>query len=337
MILVDKKPVLELPKDDERRMWFESEFAKIQKRTDPIIIKKVSGWHLDATGRRRLPPADSIQTRYVKNTERGKELWGYCETYDIDNNGKLTLKPNTIGLNSRNTLDPKMNPELVFFLTCILPIASKGYVIENPEAEAKERIDKEVAELDVKYVIFRELTEPEDLRSVAKSWGITGADNMPVAVLQDRLLDVVRESEKNKLTTRKGYKEFVRDVKSGNKELMAAKQVVYAAVEKKLISIDSVTRGVTYTGNKVTNVPADEKDRAWDYFAEWLLKDRNKDLYDSIKFELAPKEQPAPYSIADLQGKNKEELLVIAKELNYNPPPTIGEDTLRKNLEAKLK
>jgi hypothetical protein len=320
MILVDKKPVLELPADDKRRIWFEKEFAKIQKRTEPIIIKKVSGWHLDATGRRRLPPADSIQTRYVKNTERGKEMWGYCETYDIDDKGRMKLKPNTIGLNSRNTLDPRQNPELVFFLTCVLPIAGKGYVIENPEAEAKERVDKEVAELDVKYIIFRVLTEPDELRFVAKSWGIVGA------------------SEKNKLTTRKGYKEFVADVQAGDKNLMEAKQVVYAAVEKGILNIDPITRAVKYTGNQVTNVPADEKDRAWDYFAGWLLKDSKKELYESIKFELAPKDKPAPYSIADLQGKDKAELIEIAKVVmpDYTPPPTIGEDTLRKKIEDKL-
>jgi len=338
MILVNNKPLSEYPKDDPRVQWFNTEFEKIQKKKDLITIKKIVSFRLTSEGRRVKPPRVAVQSRQLISRGGSMEMWACCETYAKEGDN-LKFKPNFYYFDTIQTLDPRVNTELIFYLTCIVDLGKLQLVIDNPEFDAKQQNEKELAELDVKYAIQRKIDNTDELRSIAASWGVNGYGVMGIEQLKKVLFETVRESEKNKLVTKKGYKEFMDDVFQVNPEVTEARALVTMALDKGVIKLDRMTRKWSYTptGDTICIVPLENKDTANDFLAETLLKDRNLDLFDTLKQDVFGVQPEVKLSIADIDGlKTRDSLKRAAKRAGIIVPPAMKDETIRRKLVEKV-
>ena len=337
MILVNNQPLdiskKKIPGTAEN--WYFSELEKIQNKKEPIVIKKLVAYRLDAAGKRHKPPLQGVQSRQVISTERGMEMWACCNSYKKEKDETYSYNPNFYFLQSAITLDPKTQSELIFFFTSVANLTRYGYVIDNPEKEAALVNQKDLAELDVKYAIQRRIEGLEELRFIAKSWGLTAADKMGVEQLRLKLFETVKTSEKNITTTKRGYKEFMDDVFNTAPEITEMRALVNMAIDKGILKVDRITRKCSYTptGDTICIVPLDNRERANDFVAETLLKDKNKDLSDTIRLDVFGEPPAIKLSVADIESlKTRDELKRAAKKFAIVVPPAMKDETIRSKL-----
>jgi hypothetical protein len=265
------------------------------------------------------------------------EIWGCCQTYKKRADDTLALSPNTYRFKSRHVLDPKKDAELIFYFTCIVDIARIGFTIDRPEEDAKKLNEQEYAELEVRYAIAKQLDETQ-LKYTAKAWGIS-TDNIGTEQLRRILFDEVKKSEQQREVTKKGYAEFMDEVMNKNEALTEARAVINMALDKSIVSVHKTTRKATYvpSGDTMCIVPLSDSQRVADYLADFILRDKNKDLYDTIKQDVSHEKPKVEISIADVEGmKTKDELLVAAKKLSIPVSPNSKEETLRIKIVEKL-
>jgi len=339
MILVDNQPVLSLEKDDKRRDWYETEVAKIRNLREPIVIKKISTYRLNSKGIRVKPPRIGVQSFKEYASERGMEVWGCCTTYEKKDNGTLSLKPNFYYFESQHTLDPRKDSELIFYLTCIINLTKLGFAIDNPEAEAKKYNDGEIAELEVKYAIHKQLEDIEELKFMSRAWGISGADKMQIEQLRRVLFETVKKSEENKKVTKKGYAEFMEEVFNKNPEVTEARAMVNMALGKSILSVAKTTRKVSYvpSGDVLCIVPLEHITRTTDYIADYLLRDKNKDLLETIRQDVMGVREEFKISIADVElMKDRASLLEVAKKLSLKGYTAMKDETLKTRIIEKI-
>lgn len=340
MILVNNKPVTSLDKDNKSRLWYEAEMNRVAKFREPIVIKRHANlFRIGSDGKRKKPPLLRIQLRSAVRSERGLEMWAYCETYREKAQGVLELRPNSFQLGAVQTLMPDKDPELVFFFTKCIDLGSHGYYIQNLEAEAKEVNQEEMLALEVQYNIMK-LLPLEDVRYFAKSWGIVNADSMQENQLRRTLKDKVDLSEKNKSTTKRGYSDFMGEIERENPELTEARAVVNLALAKNFLSYDKMSRKLTHvlSGTHLGLVPLESRDRYADYAAELMLNPKHKDAYETLKSDvLGERKQEFGVTVADIElAEGRDVLERIAKEIGYDLPPKIGNVKLKERLLEKV-
>ena len=335
MILVSNKPIDSLPLDDPRRKWYVEETNKIKRLKEAVIIKKITSFRLDATGKRHKPPVQGIQSKQQFVSDWGDEVWACANSYKENVDKTFSFTPNFYFLESLITLNPKTQFEIIFFFTCIVNLAKYGYTIDNPEEEARELNAKDLPELEVKLAIYKSIENLDELRSIAKSWGLTSADTMQDQQLKLRLFEIVKKSEQNRVNTKRGYKEFIDEVFKSNPEMSEARTTVNMAVDKGILTVDHSTRRVKYadTQDTICIVPLDEKDRINDFVSETLLKSRNSEMYETIKLDVAGPNSVEKPSIADIDGiKTRDGLKRAAKKLSIVVTPTMKDETIRTKL-----
>jgi len=338
MILVNNKPVSTLEETSKAKAWYNAEMNKIAKLGQPIVIKRRQMFRIGSDGKRKKPPLVRIQLRATVRSERGLEMWAYCETYKEKAPGNLELKPNSFTFQSVQTLRPDIDPELVFFFTRCVNLDTHGLYIENLEAEATETNKDEMLALEVQYNIMK-LMALEDVRYYAKSWGIVNADAITEQLLRKTLKDTVDRSEQNKLATKRGYSEFMGEIEKENPDLTEARAVVNMAFSKGYISYDKLSRRIKHTlsGEYLGTVPIDSKDRMNDYVAEFMLTKRMTEAYNTLRDDVFGVKEVSGVSVADIQmAKTEEELKRIALQIGYKLPAKIGEETLRTRLIEKV-
>ncbi len=187
--------------------------------------------------------------------------------------------------------------------------------------------------------IQRKLEDVNELRFFAKSWGIENADIIGEAQLRRILFNTVKKSEESKTETGKGYKEFMDEVLNTNPELTNARALVHMALTKSILAVGKTTRKVSYvpSGDTLCIVPLDNVSRINDYIADFLLRDKNKDLYNTIQQDI---NGPAPeykLSIADVEGmKDRESLKKAAEKLGIRVLPQMKDETIRLKIIEKV-
>jgi len=331
MILVSNKPIDSLPENDLRRVWYNKEIAKI-KQKEAVIIKKIVSYRLDAQGKRHKPPIQGIQSKQMFVSEMGEEIWACCQSYQENADKTYKFTPNYYYIENLITLNPKTQFELIFYFTCIVNLAKYGCTIDNPEEEAREISDKELPELDVKYAIYKH-NDREELNFVAQTWGITNAKDMGENQLKQKLFEVVKKSEANKINTKRGYKEFIDEVLKSNPEVAEARAVVNMAISKGIITVDPTRCKYAETGDTIVMIPIDERGRVNDFIAETLLKTRNQEIYETIRLDVSGTVSVEKPSIADIEGmKTRDALKRAAKKLNVIVAPTWKDETIRTKL-----
>lgn len=338
MILVNNKPVSSLEDTNKSKAWYEAELRKVNSIREPLVIKRRVMFRLGADGKRKKPPILSIQLRATVRSERGLEMWAYCETYKEKSPGNLELKPNAMRFGPVQTFHPNTDPELIFFLTRCANLEAHGLYIENLEAEATELNRDEMLSLEVQYNIMK-LMPLEDVRYFAKSWGITNADGMTENQLRRALKTAVDASEKNKLSTKRGYSEFMGEIERENPELTEARAVVNVAFAKNFLSYDKMSRKVKHvlSGEHVALVPIESKDRVNDYIAELMLTKKMADVYDTLKTDTLGQKEVNGITVALIQQtEDRRELEAFAEKLEYVMPPKIGDDKLKERLIEKV-
>lgn len=336
MILVNSQP-LDISKkkvEGTAEQWYFSEIEKIQRRKEPFVIKKLVSYRIDKDGKRHKPPLQGVQSRQLINTPRGMEMWASCTSYKKQKDDTISYTPNFYFLQSAITLDPRTQSEQIFFFTSVVDLTKFGYAIDNPEAEAKIILDKDSAELEVKYIIQKQIEGVDELRFIAKSWGITAADSIGVNQLRLKLFDTVKASEKDYSVTKRGYKEFVDDVLNTSPEVTEMRVLVNVAVDKGVLEVNRMTRKVIYTpsGDSLCIVPLDNMNRVNDYIAEVLLK-KYSELVETIKEDIFGPPTIIKFSIAEIDAiKTRDGLKKAAKKFKIVVTPTMKDETIRDRL-----
>lgn len=340
MILVDNTPVLTLDKSDPRRDWFETEMAKIKAKKDPVVIKRKSGFRINSNGRRTQPPLQSIQSYRPIERDGNIENWACCQTYKKKQDGTLSLDPDFYRFKLNHVFYPQKDAEIIFFVTRILNINKYGFVIDNPEEDARKKNEEEMGELEVRYAIYKTLQDINDLRFHAKAWGIINADKMQPEQLRRTLFETIKKSEENIQSTKKGYKEFLDEVLNITEEITEARMIVNLALNQSILDVNKTTRRVTYTpsGETVFIVPLDHKDRIPDYIADGLLRKR-KDLLETLRMDTTGVQPDFHISEADLEGITTiEALREVAKKLGVPLHPALKDETkIRDKIREKIK
>ena len=337
MILVNGEPVLSLKEDDKRRQWYEGEMNKIRKIKSPVVIKRpLNTYSFNKDGLRKRPPVTLIQSRSVVNREGNREMWACCETYTEKEKGVIALRPNTYGFTTERSFDPATDTELIFYFTKCVNLGNHGYMVEDIEEEAKSRNEEEALELDVRYAIQKQL-DLQNLRYLAKSWGITEADKVPEQALRLQLKELVFRSEKNKDQTKRGFKEFMDDVQNENPEFTEARFIVNDLVSKGSFTFDRLSRRWKYGNDFICMVPLENRDYPNDFLARALLEKKFEEFYVTLKADVLGTPEEVVYSVADVEAaKDRKQLFKIARGIGHNAPSNIGEQKLRDDLIAKL-
>jgi hypothetical protein len=340
MILVDGNPITSLPIDDPRRKWYDSEVKKIKAKNEPIVFKKPVLFKL-SNGMRKNIPAVSIQSFGIISTDRGMENWGCCQTYEKTQTGRVILRPNSYFLNrSHHSLDPKKDFELIFFFTCVKNLAKHGYVIEDVEAESKKRNEAEIAELDVKYAIQRQL-EPDQLRYYAKAWGVAAVDKLGVETLRAALFETVKRSHNNIAETKKGYAEFMDEILHADPTVIEARMHVQMAIDKGHLFIEPTSRHVKYGPNKQSLfiIPLEYVTRKVDYIADKLLEGKGKlsEIYETLVQDVTGEAKKFVISVAEVDKLDlRDDIVNVANKLGIKTTANMKDETIKEKILQKV-
>jgi hypothetical protein len=337
MILVDNQPILSLPESDLRRKWYEKEIAIIKKKPD-LFIKRTTYYKL-SDGKRKKPPRHAVNSHKLISTDRGMENWACCDTYTKDDKtGRLSLKPNCYHFQDRHRVDPRKDFEKVFFFTCVLNLQNLGFIVEDQEREAKERSDKELAEMDVRYAIFRQLDDTR-LKDIARAWGIAGVDSTGINVLREALFTTVKRSHEAYIETKKGFKEFMDDVLYANPEVIEARKYVSLALERQILDVNATSRHVKYNGNTLFILPLEQTTRKTDYIADKFLEGqgRMEGMMETLRQDIDGPKPDFVISIAEVdQLRTREELDSVAEKLKVPITKNLKDETVRNKIIEKI-
>ena len=340
MLIVNNRLLDVTKKEDPAVAFYLRESAKILKLKEPIVIERIDkGWEF-RDGRKRKRRPVPISTNWIFRGERGTEEWIICDTYSTDAK-TMILKPNRrmFGVDQFMRLHPEKDVEMIFYMTCIVNLAKVGLKIQNEEAEARVLNAEEAEALDVKFFILSEASSVslDDLRLIGQAWGIMSADKMPEALFRRALLDRVNADEKNKLKTKRGFKEFTDDVKGLSPEMLEARIVANMTLSKGVIGYEENTRKLTYssTGEHLAIVPIDDMERKADFLAALFLK--KPEVFETAVHDVEYKPADEPVSVAEVEiieptKENRPKLMDLAKRAKMK----FSVATKTENLKTKL-
>jgi len=126
------------------------------------------------------------------------------------------LEPTLLISKGSMIVDLKKDPDLAFYvLKCGYVGRTEGqnrkFHIKDDKAKSKANVAKRQDEVKVGYLIYTALPET-NIRTLAKSWGISSVDSKDVDVIREELYAKVETSNKAKATgstSARGYKEFI--------------------------------------------------------------------------------------------------------------------------------
>lgn len=174
------------------------------------------------------------------NPETGvKEYWMVCQKRPtIRKNGEKYYPKLHWGFFRQITLTVDDNIELILFLTQIVNIQQFGFVVENKQEKAKQKLDARKAEYEVGNWINNKCT-PEEIIKLSYRWGLDPVDKSDEE-LRDELFDRIRSMESSG-DKKRGYKSFIEEMNSDS-EIMKTATYFYKAVHDKKIAFNPSNR-----------------------------------------------------------------------------------------------
>lgn len=167
----------------------------------------------------------------------------------VQKDGVVDIKKANILFHDFWSLNPAEDFELIFFLRHVSSSVKRREIVELDEKEeTKKKLSTFVGDSEVKYHIAYTLSPDKHmngnevpLRTIAASWNVKNAEEGDINQVKLDLYDAVMESEKNKMVTKRGIKEFVEDVQavqSGDYGMIKLRADMQKAVDKKIIVFD---------------------------------------------------------------------------------------------------
>lgn len=217
-----------------------------------ITIKDRKQPKVNPTGLLEQVPNATIPLRISITGKGGKEEWIYTEIAPEVKDGVAKLESSQkIVQYGELLIDLDESPDLAYFLLEKHPMFKKGhyYVYDEDEIErrkAEERTNATKLDELIYGSNSRLVNDVNTLRMVAKRWGIPNADRMTKSALQNRLHDLVTESDKKK--NGRGIVEFIEDVKGGDTDEMKVASTVRDAIDKNILvfNINNKTWQIDY-------------------------------------------------------------------------------------------
>ena len=289
--------------------------SKIKEMKELVFIENTKERETDNSGRKlsKSPSMRPLKVN-VRNKENGSsEQWILCNEPSMKD-GKPIYVPERFICGNDVALNPKQEAELIFFLTEFNVLDGTRLAIKDFEKEAKERIDKETRDYQVRNVVYSGHLSEDEIRMLAMSWGIEKAEDMSMNKLKLALIDKVTASEKRVKETQRGYDAFLKEAQGLGRET-EVRALVQKAIEEKIIAYSIQNSWWFYVGteNNIFRVPPNLRSIKENRLIEFLLsnKDRLEELESSMEGKTG---QLGTYSVNMLKSLMKADLIKVAKE-----------------------
>lgn len=170
------------------------------------------------TGQPRFPGTRGLLLRTTRVDKDGNiEEWIYSDSTLKKVDGELKLEvPGLLVEKGAFTIEIKRNPDLVYYLMKCGKVGKtedegKKFHFRDITARSLKNADKIRLESKVAYMIFTSIPE-NNIRTLAKSWGVPQVNIKHIDVVRDELLTRVETGQNAKLAGGKGhrgYDEFI--------------------------------------------------------------------------------------------------------------------------------
>lgn len=235
---------------------------------NPVVFKSGRPIKFNETGLPEPVPVEWIPLDHNIMGEDGGEHWRYCDRPPRKRaDGNFSYSPRGKLMKKDWRFDKTKDAEQIFFFHQISPFIEKGSIVfEDKERTARETLEKETFDLDVRWMITSDhspISEKETgaettLRMMAAAWGVADAqtDKLSIAEIKLALLSAVQHSQQNYVATRRGYKEFLEEVEQQDKVYSMSN--TQKAIDAGIIEYDknSFSWKFTSSGTPLVTIPA---------------------------------------------------------------------------------
>ena len=172
---------------------------------------KVTGWMV-------FPGTKGILLQTTVVSDEGNiEEWVYSTNILKKENDRLKMEtPNLLVSKGSFTVDVRRNPDLVYYLVKSNKVGrtiydNKKFHFRDTKAVSQHNAEANRLEGKIMNMIYTSIPEP-NLRTLAKSWGISGVNLKDIEEVREELYKLLKEGEKGKKKvpgSGRGYQEFI--------------------------------------------------------------------------------------------------------------------------------
>lgn len=300
--------------------WMNEKFKEIRSRGKKIFtysaftkrakIKREDGRMIPVKERQRM--VSMIGT--TSEATGQYQTWAYATgmpALKSDDAGGYSLRRATRPMDHDTIFDVEKDIELIFFFEFLSN--NKNIKRVDYEKIAETNAKKIALESTAQSLIYNPDSKihPETagsetaMRNIALSWGIQNANELNLYSLMNTLWQTVRSSQANYNKSRRGFEQFIKQVKEFNNNEKRA-EVIHAISRGILVFDTNIWKLISDGGSEqfLCGVPVNDSDRRDDYIVNYLIQ--NESLYDTVASMLK--------SSIEKEKKAKKEKLEEAKE-----------------------
>lgn len=219
---------------------------------------------------------------------------GYSSSSPSIKDGYVFIKKEKIYFQNVLVLDNKHDKEKIFYLKYVSSITKSDIYVYNEDKEMDTRINVLLGDTEIKYNIFvllskEKIGSEEPLRLLASSWNISGAEKMKYMKLQESLYNAVIYSEKKKIETKRGYKEFISEaskVINGKSAEIEKRANIQKAIDHSILSFEDGSRYIFMKGSPIETEVVRVRPSDLGHKFDKLVNVINPEMYDMILTEL---------------------------------------------------
>lgn len=312
------------------------EFKWMQEKYKELRSKNKKTWNYSAFNKRAKFLCDDGSTITHKDRRRivsmvgstdeatsAYQNWAYftgMAALISDGANGYKLKRSTMALDFDTVFDIDRDIELIFFFEYL----SKNHKVKrvDREAIARENAEKTALRAKAESLVYSNdspihpstVGSEDPLKNIAFAWGVTNALTLDVYSVMNELWRNVQASNSNYRSTKKGYAEFIDEVKKYGST--TKRSIITQAIQKGILSYDS-NLWKMYTEGGIEQflcaVPVNEEARRDEHVMNYILN--HEPIYEAVKSIV---KNPVKIKIPEERVKSKNgprrfELLKIAK------------------------
>lgn len=330
MLLVNQKQLTEYPEDSLIRKEYQADIEDIKREypdQDYLVVKLTKTPPPDSSGNVYPVPPFAFPLISKHESEDGSSnIWAYCKVPpELKPNGLWEpKKKNRILENGTMLVDMKRDLDFaVYLLKKSQVFKGKFLEIDDPGREARKRGAMKRKEALIYSLVWGELEDEKELRTLAAAWGLPNSEREEPDLLREKLEGILRKREKD---IERGKKvkglEFLMDMRKDKDRLMT-RSVIQKAIDKKIIAYDKKERRYMIADSEIMVIPVKEAENHFEYFADSLNKHKDEllkvlkhfvdeDFIDSLREDYSKLQWLAKVNGTTYAGRKGEE---IAKEL----------------------
>lgn len=226
-----------------------NQFEQIKREKRLVIFRVPDRNPVNDSGMIEPPKTVTIPNNVTYFGQDGTEEWVYTNQGNFKSASESS--DNYIFIVGEKTLNPKTEFELIYFLRYISPAVSKGYIVEYDEEKESARFFSETSKEEQLKIIMSTLTDYDQIKKLAQSWGVENSERYDLNVLKYQLYNRVLHCEANIVHIKRGIEDFIEDIKYNNESLIT-RSLIQDALDKKLIIKDHISGAYHYTAQDGT-------------------------------------------------------------------------------------